>query len=189
MKVDAKTRKNESGFSLIELIVTIVILGILASIAIPGFAAWLPEYRLKRAARDVYSNLQKAKLGAIKANETWGAFFDAGNSRYSIWSLGTDGAWGGGDDQQQGPAIDLSNYVGVNFGNGNAPSGIDGVVFGPAVTYPGNPVAVFTCRGTVSNRGYVYLSNSKGTCYGVGTPSPSGVVVLKKYMGAADGWE
>ncbi|MBW1668898.1 MAG: prepilin-type N-terminal cleavage/methylation domain-containing protein, partial [Deltaproteobacteria bacterium] len=48
--------KKSDGFTLLELLVTIVIFGIIASIAIPGFSRWLPNYRLKGVARDIYSN-------------------------------------------------------------------------------------------------------------------------------------
>jgi len=182
-----KVKVSERGFSLIELLIIIVIIAILAAIAIPAFSAWLPDYRLRRAARDVYSNLQRAKVGAIKANETWGVFFDAGNSRYSIWSLGPNQTWDGGavDDTPQNIRINLSDYEGVNYGHGNAATGVDGNPFGPDITYTPNPVAIFTSRGPVSILGYVYLSNTKGTAYAVGTPSPAGVVIIRKYDGSA----
>ena len=187
-----RTRKNESGFSLIELLVAMVILAVLATVAIPTFSVWLPDYRLKRAARDLYSNLQRAKLGAVNANETWGVFFDNGVTpgRYSIWSLGPNRTWdsGGGDDVLQNIRVSLSEYEGVDYGSGNAPTNVQGNPFGPVITYvTPNNVAIFTSRGTVNNMGYVYLSNPRGSAYAVGTPSPAGVIVMKKYTGG--GWE
>ena len=59
-------RKRTSGFTMIEVLVVIVILAILASLAIPGFTRWLPNYRLKGATRDFYSNIQLAKSLAIR---------------------------------------------------------------------------------------------------------------------------
>jgi prepilin-type N-terminal cleavage/methylation domain-containing protein len=35
--------KTESGFSLMEMLVGIAVIGILAAVAIPGFSVWLPE--------------------------------------------------------------------------------------------------------------------------------------------------
>ena len=58
--------KIKGGFTLIELLVVIVILAIVALIAIPGFSRWLPNYRLRVATRDVFSNFQHARLTAVK---------------------------------------------------------------------------------------------------------------------------
>jgi type IV fimbrial biogenesis protein FimT len=63
-----KKRRAESGFSLIELMVTAAILTIITVIAIPTFSNWLPNHRLSSAARDLVSNLRKAKMDAIKSN-------------------------------------------------------------------------------------------------------------------------
>ena len=57
-----------SGFTLIELLIVVIILSILTAIAIPTFSVWLPNYRLKSAARDMYSHFQTTKMRAIKEN-------------------------------------------------------------------------------------------------------------------------
>jgi len=63
-----KKRGRNSGFTLIELIIAIGMISILSAIAIPSAMKWLPNYRLKAAARDLYSNMQKAKVEAVKRN-------------------------------------------------------------------------------------------------------------------------
>jgi type IV fimbrial biogenesis protein FimT len=180
------------GFTLIELLVAIAIMGALASIAIPSFSAWMPDYRLKQAARELYSNLQRAKMGAVRANESWGIWFEDGAiPRYRIYSLGSNRTWDNatGDDQLQNITIALSDYKGVNYGRpltitkcpGDPPSAPD-----PISYQTPNGVVVFTNRGTLGGPpGFVYLSNGKGTCYAVGTPSPAGVVVLRKWNGSS----
>ena len=65
-------KKTESGVTLMEILVIMVILAALAAIAIPTFAVWLPNYRLKSAARDLYSNFQMAKMGAVNKNGVTG---------------------------------------------------------------------------------------------------------------------
>jgi len=68
MKTINKFYFSHYGFTLIELMVTFVVFGILTAIAIPGFSRWYPDYRLRAAARDVYSNFQLAKFTSIKSN-------------------------------------------------------------------------------------------------------------------------
>ena len=60
--------KVSKGFTLIEVIVVMVVVGIMAAIAIPGYLNWLPNYRLTGAASDLFSHMQKAKLEAAKRN-------------------------------------------------------------------------------------------------------------------------
>ena len=186
------TKTNSVGFTLIELLVVIGMLAVLALIAIPAFSAWMPEYRLKQAARELYSNLQRAKMGAVRANESWGVWFDSGTSPgYQIWSLGPNSTWDNtaGDDVYQNITIRLSDYKGVNYGIPltilRCPGEAIGATGSVSYKVPDN-VVVFTNRGTVGNPlGFVYLSNGKGTCYAVGTPSPAGVVVLRKWNGSS----
>jgi type IV fimbrial biogenesis protein FimT len=184
--------KND-GFSLIELLVVLVVLGIMASIAIPGFSSWLPGYRLKGASRDLYSNMQLAKMGAIKANADWAIVFDttAGAHRYLVCSDdGADADWSATGDNATEKIVDLAGYkAGVSYGHGNAANDIPGGAFpGDDVSYTNN-VTVFTPRGTCNETGYIYLENSKNTTtYGFGTRT-SGVTRLLKWNSSTSNWE
>lgn len=64
---DAGNRRN-SGFTLVELVVTIAIIGILASIAIPSFSSSVATTRARSVATDLYMSLLKARSEAVKRN-------------------------------------------------------------------------------------------------------------------------
>lgn len=181
----SKSVKFTSGFTLIEVLMAMVILAILTSIAIPGFSRWLPNYRLKGAARDLYSNFQVAKAGAIKERAQWAVVFDAGGNSYQIVSGGADRVHGTGGDDVIHKTVNLTNYEsGVSFGAGSATAAVDG---GAITAVPVNPI-VFTSRGftTSETTTFAYLTNSRNTAYAVGTWA-SGAVVLRKWNGSA--WE
>lgn len=55
-----------SGFSLVELLVTIAIVGILASVAAPSFQSMLEKRRLIAATEGVYAHLQFSRSEAVK---------------------------------------------------------------------------------------------------------------------------
>ncbi len=60
--------RHQGGFTLTELAMVIAVIGILSAIGIPAMVSTYPDYQLKAAARDMISNLQKAKLEAVKRN-------------------------------------------------------------------------------------------------------------------------
>jgi type IV fimbrial biogenesis protein FimT len=184
--------RNNNGFTLLELLMTFVVLGIVTSIAVPAFSRWLPKYRLKEAVNDVYADMQLTRIGAIKANAEWAIVFDAAASpgRYFICSNnGANGVWDGpavmGGDDTIEKTVNLSKYKsGVDFGNGSATSPFGGLPFGDGVTFDGD-TAVFTAGGMVGGTtdGYVYLQNANNSAYVVGALA-NGFILMKRWNGA-----
>lgn len=76
---------EKSGFSFIELMVVVVIIGIILSIASPYYVDYLAEQRLKGAARMVMSDLMAARQKAVSMNQKIKISF--GNTHaYGIWN-------------------------------------------------------------------------------------------------------
>ena len=61
-------RLGETGFSLLELIVVLAILGLVAAIGTPNVVSWLSRLRSRATADEVVSTLQSARLQAIARN-------------------------------------------------------------------------------------------------------------------------
>jgi type IV fimbrial biogenesis protein FimT len=67
----------QNGFSVVELLFAMAILGILAAIATPQINALTNNYRLSGAARLVWADLQDAKMTAIKRNQSVAVTFNS----------------------------------------------------------------------------------------------------------------
>ena len=154
--------KKNSGFTLIELMVVIVVIGIFVAIGVPNFMSWLPKYRLKSAVRDLYSNMQLAKMTAVKSNQDCTVTYSTDPDQYVL-----SGALS--------KTVVLEDYgSGVNFnGPGNETFAVTTITF--------------NSRGT-SNSGYAYLSNSGNIAYYKVGPLSSGVIKLQKWVGGSS-WE
>lgn len=75
--------KQAKGFTAVELMIVIAILGILAVVAIPNFISQMPKYRLNGAARQVMGDLMQARMKAVGQNNEFKIFF-LNNHQYKI---------------------------------------------------------------------------------------------------------
>jgi prepilin-type N-terminal cleavage/methylation domain-containing protein len=133
---------NKKGVTLIELVVVFVIIAIGAVLLVPNIGAWLPNYRLRSATRDVASTLRTAQMKAVSTNIPYGVAFDANACQLYRSS--------GGLIPEGGP---VNLPTGVQFVNNTFP---------PNGALGGKPFAQFNSNST-SSPGGVSLLNTKGT--------------------------
>ena len=172
-----KNLQKSSGFTLIELMIVISIISILTAIAVPAVMNWLPTYRLNAAARDLYSNLQKARLQAVKENNNIPIRFDTGVvPGFYYFDTNGDAAYTNGEFR-----IELKNYNNdVDFKN---------PADSPSNNWNGNPctqatVITFNSRGT-ANSGSIYFDNrlddpNNNYCNAI-TVRSTGSIKMRKY--------
>ena len=79
--------KNDIGFTLVELMVGCMIMGIVAAVAAPGFSGLIRNYKLSNATRMVWLDLHKAKMMAIKQGQTMRVDFST--TSYTITRVDT----------------------------------------------------------------------------------------------------
>jgi Tfp pilus assembly protein FimT len=125
-----------------------------AVLMVPNIGAWLPNYRLRSAARDVVSAMRVAQMKAVARNVDHRVTFDPGKRCYFIERRRTPG----GTDWDK---ITVSDEVRANEDDvkQSLPDGIqfDAVNFGENKNN-----AEFNPNSTASG-GNVVLKNSKGT--------------------------
>jgi prepilin-type N-terminal cleavage/methylation domain-containing protein len=64
-------RRRDAGFSMVELLITLVLLGIVAAIAIPSYRGWIENSNLKAAGRMISSDFYEARARASAENRPY----------------------------------------------------------------------------------------------------------------------
>jgi prepilin-type N-terminal cleavage/methylation domain-containing protein len=79
-----KNMKSDSGFSLLEMMVTIGIVAIVGTVVVPSFIGKMPGKRLESAAGDVSAAIRAARLTAVKENTPAVVQLDVDTESYSV---------------------------------------------------------------------------------------------------------
>jgi type IV fimbrial biogenesis protein FimT len=83
-------RYKNAGFTLLEAMIVVVILGILAAIAVPSFQDMIETNRLKQAIESFQSDMQFARTEAIKRSRDVEVSHKKGNAGAWCYGLAVD---------------------------------------------------------------------------------------------------
>lgn len=96
------------GFTLIELMITLIVVGVIASLAIPAFRDLIERKRLDGAVGDVYEQLEFARSQAIKRSKPMLVDF---NNNGTDWSVGITDKMAGCEAEEEDSSDDDSCVI------------------------------------------------------------------------------
>ena len=161
-------RKKEHGFSIVELMVSMSIIGLVSALSVPSLKSWSRNYNLQSAALDLYAHMHIAKMGAVKENRAWTLHFNPdGLSGYQV-------------QNSAGKTVKTVDFHAKYSGE------IQYIDPTTTKTFDA-PTIAFRPNG-LSGIGYAYISNkSKSGYYRVGMLYATGSIKIEKWNGAQ--WE
>ncbi|SFL97895.1 prepilin-type N-terminal cleavage/methylation domain-containing protein [Desulfomicrobium norvegicum] len=177
---------NQAGMTIVELLVVIAIIGIVAGVTGLNLFKYGPMYELRANARTFYSEMQNAKINAIRTGNPWGFVCNEAASICAIYSSsGPDNDFSTTGDNTLYKTINLStSKYGIAIGHGTATTRVIGGAIGAEdVTYA-DDILTFNARG-ISNDGEIYIQNNRNESYAVGT-NKFGNIFLRRWTGG--GW-
>lgn len=91
-RASGRRRGSETGLSLIELLVTVALIGFLVIVGLPSFQEWLERYRVRTAAEAIGGAIQLQRMRAVSGNRSFSIEFDTDGGGYTLYD-GEPGAW------------------------------------------------------------------------------------------------
>ncbi len=143
--------KKNKGFSLIELIVTITILGVFSAIAIPSFTSLVNNNRLQSTSNELASLLQYARSTAAQNNATYITCISSG-----IWTVKKGNACSS--------TVDLRSYEPpTNFNIAYTTNMLPMTFYSNGTTSVASAGAgLIVCKGTDAANGYKLTVKNSG---------------------------
>ncbi|MBC8287063.1 MAG: GspH/FimT family pseudopilin [Nitrospinae bacterium] len=145
--------KSREGFTLIETVMVLAVLGVIMATAAPNFSKWKEKHQINGQAQKIYFDLMLARTTAVRNNNIVRVTFNTTNNTYTIHDdTDSDGTKGAGEAVKSGA---LENDINFAFNSGI--SDIDGNAVSAAVSFGGSQTVTFDSRGQSSASGSVFL--------------------------------
>lgn len=176
------SQQKVQGVTLVELMLVIALFAVLSAVSIPAILRGLPEKRLKSAVRNLYADLQKARLLAVKGNKKVVVRFHEADGYYYIDEDKKDTVgykeWNPDEIRE-----DLADYGEVIYGKGGAVKNWNNTVIKHVVPYDD---ISFKTTGTATPAS-VYLQSREGVITYAVTTTNYGMVKIRRFNGSD--WE
>lgn len=158
---------RERGFTTVELMIGVTIVGLLTLVSVPTFMGMLSAVRVNAAARDLATEMQWARMRAVTKRTDYRVQFDTTNHTLTICSCTdsnmqcTDPITCTADDPNVVKTVALREKYqqAVVFGYVSGAKNTQGEDITGAVTFPADNVT-FKSFGTATKSGTVYLISS-----------------------------
>jgi prepilin-type N-terminal cleavage/methylation domain-containing protein len=82
--------RPQNGFTLVELLTVVAIIGLLSAVAVPAMARYMRNYRIRGAAQQVAGEIGAARTKAIARNTNLGVLFVTLSSSTYRWVIQDD---------------------------------------------------------------------------------------------------
>lgn len=136
--------KSSKGFSLIELLIVIGLIGVLAAIASPYFTKYRHNTNLKEAVRTISGDIQLYKQRAVTENIGYRINFDNSSNQYTV---------------RRETALNSNSFT-VIINTRKVAEGYNDIVISGTPSFSGAvPYVTFNPRGTIGAGNVVLIHN------------------------------